>query len=130
MIETIQVAVGVVVNSAGEFLVAQRPEGKPFAGCWEFPGGKVEQGESILEALIRELEEEINLTPTRFEPFMMIEQIVSNKCFLLDTWLVSAYSGTPNANEGQVLKWVSLTELKNLTFPPANHQIIEKLCVI
>ncbi len=129
MREIIRVAVGIVFSPAGEFLVAQRPAGKPFAGCWEFPGGKVEHGESTQQALIRELQEEINLTPQTYEPFVVIEQIIENKCFLLDTWLVSEYSGIPKPNEGQVLKWVSLAELKQLTFPPANHQIIEKLAL-
>lgn len=123
----IHVAVGVVLNDKQEILVAKRPPGKPFAGYWEFPGGKVEAGENVQQALARELQEEVNITPETYEPFMQVEQALTDTHFLLDTWLVKTYSGELKANESQVLAWVPLHELANLMFLPANSVIIAKL---
>lgn len=125
--KTIHVAVGVVINPQHQVLVAKRPPGKPYAGYWEFPGGKLEKGEDVLQALTRELQEEVNITPKQLQPLIKIEQPLANKRFLLDTWLITDYSGELNANESQKLAWVSISELHNLKFPPANEAIVEKL---
>ena len=65
-----QVAVSILQNQLGEFLLASRPQGKPWAGWWEFPGGKIEAGESAENALIRELQEELGITPTHIQPWL------------------------------------------------------------
>ncbi|MFN7097916.1 MAG: 8-oxo-dGTP diphosphatase MutT [Gammaproteobacteria bacterium] len=126
---TVHVAVGVVINAQQQVLVARRQAGKPFAGFWEFPGGNVEIGENVQQALARELQEEVNITPLQCQPLMKIEQALANKLFLLDTWLITEYSGQVQANESQELAWVALAELPNLKFPPANEAIIEKLLI-
>ena len=126
----VHVAVGVVYNDKQEILVAKRPPGKPYAGYWEFPGGKVEAGENVQQALSRELQEEVNICPEVFEPLMQIEQQLDDKIFLLDTWLVKQFSGELNANEAQQLAWVKTCDLVHLVFPPANEAIIKKLLSI
>jgi 8-oxo-dGTP diphosphatase len=125
--KTIHVAVGVVINAQHQVLVARRPAGKPYAGYWEFPGGKLEQGENVQQALARELQEEVNITPKCYQPLIKIEQPLANKQFLLDTWLITDYTGELHANESQKLAWVNVSELQNLKFPPANEAIVEKL---
>ena len=133
----IQVAIGIIFNPVKEILIAERPLGKSYAGYWEFPGGKAEKEETIEQTLIRELQEEVNLTPEIYEPLMVIEQPAPEQPFLyskvksiLNVWLVYAYSGIPCANEQQALKWVKRTDLKQFAFPPANEQIIERLVLL
>lgn len=123
----IHVAVGIVQNSLSYFLVAQRPPHKPFAGYWEFPGGKVESQETVSEALIREFQEEVNITPITYRPLIQVEQNVGDKIFLLDAWIITAYEGQVHANEQQAIAWVTLAELQELIFPPANAMIIDQL---
>lgn len=101
----IHVACGVLVNAAGEVLIAQRPVGKIAAGYWEFPGGKIEDGETAEVALVRELEEELGVRAQQLRPLIRFRHEYSNRSVVLDTWRVSAYAGEPASREGQAFAW-------------------------
>lgn len=123
---TIHVVVGIVFNRQGEVLIAQRPSDKPYAGYWEFPGGKVEQGESPSGALVRELREEldIDLQGCIFTHFLRGGR---------DNLLLDFYTAhprqvlTPKGLEGQAWKWTTLDSLDQYTFPEPNTEVIAKL---
>lgn len=124
----LHVAVGVVFNSQRQVLVALRPRHADQGNLWEFPGGKVEAGETVEEALVRELYEEIGITVTSVSSLLTIEHQYPNKKVFLDVWEVLSYEGEPYAKEDQVeVKWVSLAELSTLAIPVANHPIVRAL---
>lgn len=93
-------------------------------GLWEFPGGKIEAGESVQQALLRELREEVNIHCTRFENLIRIEHRYPDKHVVLDVQLVDAFTGEAAGKEGQEIKWVRVDDLENYTFPEANKPII------
>lgn len=111
----IHVACGVLVNVAGEVLVAQRPKGKIADGYWEFPGGKIEPGESARQALVRELREELGVEVQLAEPLIRFSHQYSNRRVVLDTWRITAFSGTPESREGQALQWCPPAALTTLS---------------
>ena len=104
----IDVVVGVLRNAHGEYLFAQRPEGKPMAGYWEFPGGKVEVGETHFQALQRELIEELGITITNGTPWRTIEHVYPHAHVLLHFIIVTAWDGEPHGREAQALHWQKL----------------------
>lgn len=118
------VAVGVIVNRQRQILIALRPDDAHQGGLWEFPGGKVEPGESLQEALSRELFEELGLTVDFCRPLIEIHHQYSDKAVLLDVCLVEQFSGVPFGKEGQPIRWVSADALSDYAFPQANQQII------
>ena len=121
---SVQVAVGVLTNSDGRVLVARRAAGKPWAGLWEFPGGKREVGESRWQALVRELHEELGIVAQAGTPLIRLKSPADGaKAVVLDVWRVTAFSGTPTGREGQSLMWVTADELDALLMPPANRII-------
>lgn len=105
--QTIEVACAVVVRDDGDFLLARRPAGKVAAGKWEFPGGKIEMGESSLGALERELHEELGIRVETATFLARVRQAYQKRTVWLDAWRVDAYAGRPVAREEQVLRWVS-----------------------
>ena len=107
-VKRIDVAVGVLRNARGEYLFAQRPEGKPMAGYWEFPGGKVEAGESHQQALVRELQEELGITITNGTPWRTVEHVYPHAHVLLHFIVVTAWQGEPHGREAQDLHWQTL----------------------
>ena len=122
----VAVAVAVVVDrQQRQVLVSQRAADAHQGGLWEFPGGKLEPGESVDLALARELLEEVAISITESEPMLRIEHDYGDKQVLLDVRLVTAFSGEPGALEGQPLKWVAIEQLQQLAFPEANVAIIE-----
>jgi 8-oxo-dGTP diphosphatase len=102
----------VLQHPSGEVLLAQRPEGKIAAGCWEFPGGKIEPGELPRDALARELHEELGITVDEARPLIRFRHAYSNRTVLLDTWLVTRFSGELHGREGQAFAWVAVDGLK------------------
>ena len=120
----VHVAVGVIKNSTGKILISRRDNAAHQGGLWEFPGGKVEAGESVEQALIRELNEELNLTVGDIAPLLKVRHCYSDLTVQLDVWQVNSYSGEPRGCEGQPLKWVSVNDLHSLAFPKANLPII------
>jgi len=120
----IHVAVALIENARGEFLLARRPEHVHQGGLWEFPGGKVEPGEDIRVALDRELHEELGITAKHARPLLRVRHDYPDKSVLLDVWRVTAIHGTPHGREGQPVIWVAPGELRNYQFPQANASIV------
>jgi 8-oxo-dGTP diphosphatase len=127
MTKRIHVAVGIITNSAGEILLAKRPDHLHQGGKWEFPGGKVETGETVTQALIRELAEEVALKVTDSHPFMALSFDYPDKQVLLDIHTVTAFSGDAQGLEGQLIAWVTKTDLTHYDFPDANKPILDKI---
>ena len=123
----IHVAAGVILNDARQVLLALRPKDKHKGGLWEFPGGKVEAGESVQQALARELLEEINLVVLDAAPFLVIDHDYGDKQVTLDVWRVTRFSGTPHGSEGQQIAWVAISDLHRYRFPEANAAIVAAL---
>lgn len=120
----IHVAAAVIRSSDGLVLIAKRPLDKHQGGLWEFPGGKVEVGETVEAALAREVQEELNITVTKARPLIQVRHDYPDKQVLLDVWEVLAFSGEPHGAEGQPLAWVESADLPNYPFPAANRPII------
>ncbi|MFP5392330.1 MAG: NUDIX domain-containing protein [Gammaproteobacteria bacterium] len=101
----IDVAVGILMQPNGDVLMGQRPEGKPYAGYWEFPGGKVDPGESILDALKREFVEELGVTILAAEPWCCVEHVYEHAHVRLHFFISRAWEGEPQGLEGQAFGW-------------------------
>ncbi|MFB2673244.1 8-oxo-dGTP diphosphatase MutT [Shewanella xiamenensis] len=127
MTKRIHVAVGIILNTDGQILLAKRPEHLHQGGKWEFPGGKVEQNETVTQALIRELKEEVALNVHSSEPFMALSFDYPDKQVLLDIHTVSDFTGEAQGLEGQQVVWVDKHELTHYDFPDANKPILAKL---
>lgn len=124
---TVRVVAAALWNLAGELLIAQRPQGKPLAGRWEFPGGKVDGGESELEALRRELREELGIEVAAARHLMRVNASYPEREIELSLWLVETFSGTPRALDGQRLKWVAPAALAAEDILEADRPFIEAL---
>jgi len=109
------------------FLIAQRQKGKHLQDYWEFPGGKLEVGESPRQALQRELQEEINILLTQASPYMRVYYRYPEQNILLDTWVVEEYRGHPAPGEQQLLRWIDVSQTDDYQFPPADIPIIEAI---
>ncbi|MES2825817.1 MAG: Nudix family hydrolase [Pseudomonadota bacterium] len=124
MTKIVHVAVGVILDKDGNILIAKRPEQTHQGGLWEFPGGKVEQGETLFAALRRELLEELAINISATEPLIKIRHDYGDKVVLLDVHKVIEFYGEPQSNEGQPILWVSPKDLFQYKFPAANRPII------
>lgn len=120
----LQVAVGVVRNIDGQVLISLRDESLHQGGLWEFPGGKIESGESVEEALARELKEELNINVIKATPLITVKHQYPDLAVQLNVFLVEHFSGDAKSCEGQPFKWVNTGELANHAFPTANRPII------
>lgn len=124
---SLHVAVGVIQDSNGRVLVALRSERQHQGGLWEFPGGKVEKGETVREALCRELYEELGIEVDVAVPFKLLDFKYADRRVLLDVWRVTRFSGEPVARDSQPLEWRAVTDLNPDEFPAANRPIISEL---
>ncbi|MEP7210184.1 MAG: (deoxy)nucleoside triphosphate pyrophosphohydrolase [Alphaproteobacteria bacterium] len=122
------VAAAALVRDDGRLLLAQRPEGKAMAGLWEFPGGKVEAGESPQAALSRELREEISIEVAEddMEAFAFASHAYKRFHLLMPVFLTRRWKGEPTALEGQKLVWTSADEVRNFPTPEADGPLIER----
>ena len=127
MINSIHVAVGVIVNDRDEVLVAYRPKNKDQGGLWEFPGGKKEKNETIESALEREFLEEIGIQLKSYSPMLKIKHDYEEYSVILDVWMITEYSEIPVGAEGQTLEWRKVQSLNFKDFPEANKEIIRLL---
>lgn len=120
----LHVAAGVIRGANGHVLIAKRPMDKHQGGLWEFPGGKVEEGESAESALARELAEELGIAVTAARPLIQVRHDYPDKQVLLDVWEVLEFVGEAHGAEGQPLAWVAAEDLPRYDFPAANRPII------
>jgi 8-oxo-dGTP diphosphatase len=120
----LHVAVGVIVRADGCVLIAQRPAHTHLGGYWEFPGGKLEAGEGVEAALVRELREELALGVLPRHPLIRVRHSYPEHRVLLDAWRVTCLSGEPVGLQGQAIRWVHPDQLPEYTFPEANRPIM------
>ena len=123
----ITVAAGVLRREDGRVLVARRPRGKHMAGAWEFPGGKVRQGETPRRTLDRELREELGISVRRSTELMNYEQQYPDRLVELHFFAVEDYDGSPGGREGQEICWEYPENLGALGFLPADRPLVELL---
>ena len=123
------VAAEALIDTDGRVLICQRPEGKQLAGLWEFPGGKVEAGETPEDCLIRELNEELGITAKRdcLAPFVFASHAYEDFHLLMPLFLCRRWSGTPQAREGQTLAWVHAAKLGEYAMPEADRPLVPLL---
>lgn len=115
-----------LIDSEGRVLLAQRPEGKSLAGLWEFPGGKVEQGETPEAALIRELNEELGIETKSscLAPLTFASHSYPDFHLLMPLFACRRWTGIPTPREGQNLAWVRARDLRDYPMPPADIPLI------
>ncbi|MGB0713214.1 MAG: 8-oxo-dGTP diphosphatase MutT, partial [Gammaproteobacteria bacterium] len=129
MSPVIHVAVGVIRDGQGRILLSQRRPDVHQGGLWEFPGGKLEHGERVQNALWRELEEELGIVPREAHPLIRVRHVYAECTVMLDVWEVCSFTGTPVGREGQPLKWLGTDALSPQDFPAANKAIIKAVTV-
>ena len=123
----IDVAAGVVIDGAGRVLVQQRDATTHQGGLWEFPGGKLNPGETPHDALVRELAEELAIEVTAAEPLTRVEHAYPDLTVTLDVWRVESYRGRVEPMEGQPILWVALDTLGDMPMPAADAPIVEAI---
>ena len=127
MSHVIHVAVGVLIDDKHCVLLARRLKGTHLAGFWEFPGGKVEAGETVKTALGRELLEELGITVDKTSPLLTVSHDYGEKQVLLDVHRVEAWSDEPFGAEGQPIAWVDAPSLSDFQVPDANAEIMTRV---
>lgn len=127
--KTVLVAAVALIDPDGRVLIAQRPEGKSMAGLWEFPGGKVEPGETPEAALIRELHEELGIDTWQscLAPLTFASHAYPDFHLLMPLFACRKWKGVVAAREGQALKWVHPKALRDYPMPPADVPLIPVL---
>ena len=127
-----EVAAGILLDQDGRYLLGQRPAGKPYAGYWEVPGGKMEAGETVFEALQRELQEELGILIDSCEEIMVLEHDYPHAYVRLHVNSIRSWPGEPRGCEGQQLSWQELLADKPSVEPllPAAWPMLEKLKLI
>lgn len=124
------VMAGALIDAGGRVLLAQRPPGKHLAGAWEFPGGKLEPGESPLQGLVRELREElgVEIDPASAVPLTQVPWSYGDRQLLLDTWCVTRWEGVPASLDNQALRWAEPALVDPEALAPADRLILQALC--
>ena len=124
-----EVAAGILLNQDGQYLLGQRPVGKPYEGYWEVPGGKIEAGESVFQALKRELQEELGIEIQSSHELMMIEHDYPHAYVRLHVSVIRDWVGIPKGCEGQNLSWQTIGGEGPTVAPllPAAWPMLEKL---
>jgi len=119
-----------LVDTDRRVLIAQRPEGKQLAGLWEFPGGKLEPGETPEAALIRELQEELGISTKTacLAPLTFASHTYDDFHLMMPLYVCRRWEGTPVAKEHSALKWVRPQALRDYAMPPADEPLIAPLC--
>ena len=118
-----------LIDADGRVLLARRPEGKPMAGLWEFPGGKVDAGETPEAALIRELDEElsIDVSESCLAPFTFASHAYDDFHLLMPLYVCRVWDGIVRPREGQQTKWVRPNQLRDYPMPPADRPLVAML---
>ena len=125
----VHVAACALIDTDGRVLLSQRPEGKAMAGLWEFPGGKVDDGETPEAALVRELTEEIGIeiAPRCLSPLSFASHAYGDFHLVMLLYACRRWQGIASGREGQALKWVYPRNLRDLPMPPADKPLIPAL---
>jgi len=121
------VAAGILCDSSGRVLIAERLGDGPFHGMWEFPGGKIGADETAPEALLRELAEELGIEVTVCAPFMNLRHEYDDRTVTIEFFIVSAWNSEPVGREGQALRWVKRDQLSSVALLPADEPVIAAL---
>jgi 8-oxo-dGTP diphosphatase len=131
-LDLVIVAAAALVDVEGRILLAQRPAGKTMAGLWEFPGGKVDTGETPEMALIRELAEELGIDARTYDlaPFTFASHSYPDFHLLMPLYVCREWSGTPTPREGQRLAWVRPEDLSGYPMPAADKPLVAMLCTL
>ncbi len=129
MRQQVRVAAAALLDDDARVLVAQRPAGKSFAGQWEFPGGKLEPGESPESALVRELHEELHIVVAAADlsHLTTVEHPYPEFDLVMVVFTASVWAGTPRGAEGQAIRWADTATLASLSMPPADIPIVAAL---
>jgi 8-oxo-dGTP diphosphatase len=125
--QLIHVVAAVITDVRGRVLLARRTAGRDLAGAWEFPGGKVDPGETAYQALERELHEELGIRIDAVTPLIAVPQAYPTKRLILDVYRVDAYRGKPQGREKQALAWSPLEKLSTYPMPPADRPVVALL---
>ena len=127
--KTVLVVAAALIDTDGRVLIAQRPSNKSMAGLWEFPGGKINEGEKPENALVRELNEELGINTWRscLAPLSFASYTYNGFHLLMPLFVCRKWEGTPTPMEGQVLKWVDKNNLKNYSMPLADIPLISAI---
>ena len=128
----LMVVAAALIRSDGTVLVQLRPAGKQLAGLWEFPGGKIEMGESPEAALVRELREElgIEVAVEALSPVTFASEALAGRHLVLMLYAVRTWQGDPQALEASALRWVTMDEMAALPMPPADVPLVAALQVL
>jgi 8-oxo-dGTP diphosphatase len=131
-VKVVSVAACALIDADGRVLLAQRPEGKSMAGLWEFPGGKIEVGETPEQSLIRELEEELGIVVKEacLAPLTFASHTYPDFHLLMPLYVCRRWEGTVTAREGQQLAWVRPNRLRDYPMPPADVPLIPHLTAL
>jgi 8-oxo-dGTP diphosphatase len=131
-VRLVLVAACALIDPDGRVLIAQRPPGKPMAGLWEFPGGKVEPGERAEQSLIRELKEELGIAVEEecLAPLTFASHAYPDFYLLMPLFVCRRWKGFVEAREAQQLKWVHPHDLRNYPMPPADEPLISHLTTL
>jgi len=131
-VNIVLVAACALVDPDGRVLIAQRPEGKPMAGLWELPGGKVETGEKPEDSLIRELEEELGIVVKEacLAPLTFASHTYPDFHLVMPLYVCRRWDGTVTAKEGQSLAWVRPNRLREYPMPPADVPLVAHLMTL
>ncbi len=127
MTKQVHVAVATIVDQNKNVLLAFRKSDQHQGNLWEFPGGKVEVGESVFDALRREIAEEVGLSILSATPLLQVKHNYNDKTVLLDVWYVDSYEGSAKGMEDQKIDWCAISELHFREFPEANKAIVSAL---
>lgn len=125
--KVLNISTGIIRNAKQQIFITQRAADAHMANKWEFPGGKIEAGESAEQALVRELQEEVGITPQGATLYEKLEYQFPDRHITLWFWLVESWDGEPWGKEGQPGSWVAQSELDAEMFPPANEPVISRL---
>src|SRR5437764_6121351 len=131
-VKVVLVAACALIDTDGRVLIAQRPEGRPMAGLWEFPGGKVETGERLEQTLIRELHEELGISVKEdcLAPLTFASHTYPDFQLLMPLYVCRRWDGTVSAKEGQGLAWVRPNRLREYPMPPADVPLVAHLTTL
>ncbi len=126
--QNLRVVMAVIWNSSmDEILICQRPENKNFGGLWEFPGGKVEPGETDIETLDRELDEEVGILVNDFVHRVDFTHDYNDKVIEFVVYDVYSFDGEPYGRENQAIRWINIADLSSEEFPPADYILIDAI---